>query len=132
MLFVRWVTAQAPNPPYILSGLRWNDGRVYSPCYRTEQRSRDGGFRRALSELRNRPRFLGLSGQVTQAACHGQQRRGFRRNAAGGVLFFGFFLVDEDEHKKETCHRATPGINHPHPFIWRIMLRSSALRFFAL
>jgi len=46
------------------------------------------------------------------AAHEAEQRREFRRNVAGGVFLFGYFLLDKQ--KKVTSCRATPDLYHQH------------------
>jgi hypothetical protein len=104
-----------PNPLYIFlldSGLRRNDGDggipPISPSAAPSSTAKTGDFGNHLFELRNRPRFMWPVRASLIAARLGEQRRGFRRNAAGGAFFFGFFLLGKQ--KKEACRRATPGI----------------------
>jgi hypothetical protein len=56
-----------------------------------------GGFERGLSEFRDKPRFVWLVGASSAAANFLKQRR---KQAVGGSLFFGFFLLATQ--KKET------------------------------
>jgi hypothetical protein len=81
-----------------------------------EQSSQDGGFRRALFELRDKPRFMRLVRASCAAARLGEQRKGVRSTAAEGALFFGYFRLGKQTKVARLSGRARPNQASSHPY----------------